>query len=222
MTEKVCYLHKTVCFDKEIRRMELKNTWWMYILVMSLTIAVSYLFFSFYYAYMDQPMGFFRLLSTSYISGVIGFWAVVFNNRALRAIFISLSPLIVILVPLVYILTLIYPEGANNTNNNLLPNLLMTFLTHTPHLIFLILLLIQKEETQPDDMLLGSLFWGLQLTVTYAVYPSFGTFYYLSYLPTLLIVESCIFVSWLILHLRYKKRQKILGKNTANISLSIY
>jgi hypothetical protein len=94
-----------------------------------------------------------------------------------------------------------YGGVAHNLNNNGTLNLTTFLVAHIPAFLFAIILLIQRTPIRANELWIGAAFWGAEILLTYTIYPNYGTFFFLSFWPTMLLVEGTIGLGWIILFL---------------------
>lgn len=196
-----CYAHRSVCLDRFYRRIEFRPVWYGVLITTIILIGASWLamyLLSVYAGYMEVSIT--RFTSISYISGVVGILAVIYNYDILRGIFMSMVPLLIVYPIMLYIilrehdaLSILYilDVGYNFDFQS-------AMFVHIPHYICLVILLLQRDTLHPTFLLLGSIFWIWVVTMTYLLLPSMHTFYFLGYSETILIViiTNCVAIGF--------------------------
>lgn len=199
---RICYIKNNVCFDKQVRRMELNPKWWSFLLIFTLvtigiiiTMKIQELYFGF------DPYNVERMVSISYVSGMIGFLAVIYNVQFLRQIALGILPLLIFYLPILYGVNTLYNSGFGSTEY------MKCMINHIPHFIIYIILCLDKTKIPHQSMLISALFWFTEISVAFLIFPSFTEFHCLPYLPTILLAMTSIFIMWLILFISQKKRR---------------
>lgn len=216
--DRVCYFNNELCLDKQRKLIEIKPTRRNMISasIIVITLATASLIM------VDHLTGTtfnpFRLFTVSFVSGIIGFLAVIFNKPILRSLFLSLTIVMLFLLPIVYVVDVIYGIQTSIIKDVLFVQLgiqntiedpyKICLITHTPHYIMLFLLFLRKVPLPHQSILIGAGFWFVEISIAYLIFPNGKTFYYLSYLPTILIIETGIFIMWIIVFIIEKRRIK--------------
>lgn len=175
------------------------------LVVTGISILLTYIF-SEYAGYGNMEIA--RFFSISYIGGVIGILAILFKIRILKAMFLSISPMLIFLVGY-----LVYVGITGETSSPMLTTLYMPIITHTPHIIIAILLVIEKENPiTPSDLFVGFVIWAIEISLSYLLIPNFHMFYTLDYKTTMIIMFLSFFISYISLYVTERKNSKRIVK----------
>lgn len=200
---RLCYIKNQLCFDKKLRRIEIVPKWYVILISIIIVMVITYVIMYIEEVYFDYPpAGFYRFFSISFISGLMLFLALVYNIQFIRAIVIGLIPLIFTYPFILLIFNAYYGYGLSTLD------ILKSFSNHILHFILIIFILRQKQETPHQSMIISAIFWFSMITLTYLIYPNYAMFYYLSYFPTMCITIVSIFIAWITLFIRQKKKLK--------------
>lgn len=203
---RICGVHNNLCYDKTKKRIEVNPKWYNVLFtaltIIGLTILGMWVLET-YFGYGKLVIG--RFFSVSFLSGVIGFLALLYDIRIFKAIFLSISPIIIFYVPILYFIDhqydLVYFHVLGIINWE------MALITHIPHFLITLALWIEKSDFHHYDFIFAGIFWMVELTFAYYVFPDFKMFYTLNLFPTLVIFGMGCFISWGISFFLYKKRR---------------
>jgi hypothetical protein len=126
-----------------------------------------------------------RFTSISLLSGVLGILSLMYNIRFLRAMILSISPLLFTLFPLI-----LYSQNKTC-------NLGYEIILHVPHLILIILLIVDRSPIHHIDFLLSILFWSIYVAFIYFVC-GIEMYHNVSFTQIFLLILSSGIVIWFI------------------------
>lgn len=185
---RVCVIHNAVCTDHQLRRIEIRPTLTNVVITTLILIIISLVGFFIFDIIMDTTFHPSRLVTVSYISGIIGILAVLYNIPIFRAMFLAIIPIIVIYYPLLIYLNDIY--GTSLAIEAPPFSFTITTITHLPHFVCAIILLMDRSPLDYRLFGVAVVFWAAELVTAYVIFPELRMFYYLDFTQTIIIVES--------------------------------